>query len=141
MKKVSRYVVAAIVLASLGSIFYGFSIIDTESVLGNQYIGFGVVGLFLLAMPLFLITESRGKKMKDYMLTDENIRKMREKKENSTSGRRTKSRPFSAKKTALCSADTTAFRRKGTSKDTISSTCREIRPRLCASRISPRCSG
>lgn len=84
MKKVSRYVVAGIVLASLGAIFYGFSIMDTESVLGNQYIGFGVVGLFLLAMPLFLITESRGKKMKDYMLTDENIRKMREKKENST---------------------------------------------------------
>jgi hypothetical protein len=34
------------------------------------------VGLFLVAMPMFLIIESRGKKMKDYMLTEENLRKM-----------------------------------------------------------------
>ncbi|MDG1571301.1 hypothetical protein OZ410_03180 [Robiginitalea sp. M366] len=82
MKKPSRYIVAAIVLASLGAIAYGFSLMDTRETLANQYIGFGVVGLFLLAMPLFLITESRGKQLKDYMLTDENIRKMRERKEN-----------------------------------------------------------
>ncbi len=78
-----RILVTAIVLASLGSILYGFNIMDAEEVRGNQFIGFGVVGLFLLAMPLFLIVESRGKKMKDYMLTDENIRKMREKKTDS----------------------------------------------------------
>jgi hypothetical protein len=75
-----RYLILLIVLASLGSIVYGFYNMDTSEVAANKYIGFGVVGLFLLAMPLFLITESRGKKMKDYMLTDENIRKMREKK-------------------------------------------------------------
>jgi hypothetical protein len=57
---------------------------ETSELEANKYIGFGVVGLFLLAMPLFLITESRGKNMKDYMLTDENIRKMREKKADST---------------------------------------------------------
>jgi hypothetical protein len=28
-------------------------------------------------MPLFLYKESKGKKMNDYMLTEENIRKMR----------------------------------------------------------------
>ena len=78
-----RILVAAIVMASFGSILYGFNLLDTEEVKGNQFIGFGVVGLFLLAMPLFLIVESRGKKMKDYMLTDENIRKMREKKTDS----------------------------------------------------------
>ncbi|MEO0901817.1 MAG: hypothetical protein AAFY00_07240, partial [Bacteroidota bacterium] len=33
-------------------------------------------GLFLVAMPLFLIKESKGKKMKDYMLNKENIEKM-----------------------------------------------------------------
>lgn len=82
MKKLSRYLVALVVLASLGSVLYGFTIVDEQEVLANQYIGFGVVGLFLLAMPLFLITESKGKKLKDYMLTDENIRKMREQKEN-----------------------------------------------------------
>ena len=71
-----------ILLVSLGSIVYGFSVMETAPVSGNKYIGFGVVGIFLVAMPLFLIFESRGKKMKDYMLTDENIRKMRERREN-----------------------------------------------------------
>ncbi len=82
MRKRIRYLVLLIVLACLGSIAYGFAIVETAPVDGNKYIGFGVVGLFLLAMPLFLIFESRGKKMKDYMLTDDNIRKMRERREN-----------------------------------------------------------
>lgn len=82
MRKRIRYLVLFIVLASLGSIAYGFTIMEEAPVNGNKYIGFGVVGLFLLAMPLFLISESRGKKMKDYMLTDDSIRKMRERREN-----------------------------------------------------------
>ena len=81
MRKKMRYVVLLIVLGSLGSIIYGFSRLEEAPVAGNKFIGFGVVGLFLLAMPLFLIAESRGKKMKDYMLTDDNIRKMRERRE------------------------------------------------------------
>lgn len=77
----SKYIVTTIVLLSLGAIVYGFIIIDENPALGNKCIGFGTVGLFLLAMPLFLLRESRGKKVKDYMLTEENIRKMREKEE------------------------------------------------------------
>ncbi|WP_445383394.1 hypothetical protein [Robiginitalea sp. IMCC43444] len=76
MRKTIRYLVLLIVLASLGSIAYGFSL-DADSVMANKYIGFGVIGLFLVAMPIFLWSESRGKKMKDYMLTDENLKKMR----------------------------------------------------------------
>ncbi len=78
MRKTLRYVTLLIVLSSLGSILYGFTLLEEAPVTGNKCIGFGVVGIFLLAMPLFLVSESRGKKMKDYMLTDENIRKMRE---------------------------------------------------------------
>ena len=44
--------------------------------IANKYIGFGTVGLFLIAMPIFLIKESKNRKVKDYMLTEENIRKM-----------------------------------------------------------------
>lgn len=84
MRNLMRYVVLAVVLASLGSIGYGFSILELTPQPANKYIGFGVVGLFLLAMPLFLISESRGKKMKDYMLTDEKIRQMRNNREKSS---------------------------------------------------------
>ncbi len=83
MRKLMRYIVLAIVLASAGSIIYGFTRMEEAPLEANKYIGFGVVGLFLLAMPLFLISESRGKKMKDYMLTDEKIREMRENQEKS----------------------------------------------------------
>ncbi len=75
-----KYFISIIVLASIGAILYGFSIQDEQLVLANKCIGFGTVGLFLLAMPLFLYKESKGKKMKDYMLNDENIRKMQGKK-------------------------------------------------------------
>ena len=81
MRRKLRYLVLLIVLASLGSIIYGFTLLEDNPVTANKCIGFGVVGLFLLAMPLFLILESRGKKMKDYMLTDENVRKMRQRRE------------------------------------------------------------
>jgi cyanate permease len=72
-----KHIIVVIVLASVTAIIYGFALQETEPVLANKCIGFGTAGLFLVAMPMFLIKESKGKKMNDYMLTDENIRKMR----------------------------------------------------------------
>ena len=74
-----KYVVLLVVLASLSVIVYGFTIQEENVVLADKCIGFGTVGLFLLAMPLFLLSVSKGKKMKDYMLTEENILKMQSK--------------------------------------------------------------
>ena len=71
-----KHIILLIVLGSLGAIFYGFSLREEHSQIANKYIGFGTVGLFLIAMPLFLIKESKTRKVKDYMLTEENIRKM-----------------------------------------------------------------
>jgi len=79
MRVKTKYLIVLIVLASLGAICYGFAILDSRPVLGNKCIGFGTVGLFLVAMPLFLLKESKGKNMKDYMLTEENLRKMQDK--------------------------------------------------------------
>ncbi len=81
MKTSIRYITLFITLASLGSIVYGFLQLEDEPSFAHKYIGFGTLGLFLIAMPLFLLTVSRGKKMKDYMLTEENIRKMRNSKD------------------------------------------------------------
>lgn len=71
-----KHIILLIVLASLGAIIYGFSLEEEQSQIANKYIGFGTVGLFLIAMPLFLVKESKTRKVKDYMLTEENIRKM-----------------------------------------------------------------
>jgi hypothetical protein len=43
----------------------------------------GTALLFLVIMPFFVIVASKGKKMKDYTLSKENIEKMRENQENS----------------------------------------------------------
>ncbi|MEL6917381.1 MAG: hypothetical protein AAFO99_06590 [Bacteroidota bacterium] len=73
----TRYLILVIVIISIGSIIYGFTLKENNPPLAHKCIGFGTLGLFLIAMPMFLIKESKGKKVKDYMLTDENIKKMR----------------------------------------------------------------
>lgn len=71
-----KYFIVFIVLISFASIIYGFNIDEENVTLAHKFIGGGTIGLFLIAMPLFLFKESRGKNMKDYMLNEENIRKM-----------------------------------------------------------------
>ena len=79
-----KHLIIVVVLASFAAIIYGFHLKNTNSNSGHKFIGFGTIGLFLVAMPLFLIKESKGKKMKDYMLNEENIMKMRNKERKNT---------------------------------------------------------
>ena len=44
----------------------------------KKLVGFGVLGLFLVVFPLFSYYRWKGKDVKDYMLTKENMEKMRE---------------------------------------------------------------
>ncbi|GLU43044.1 hypothetical protein [Allomuricauda sp. NBRC 101325] len=83
MKIKLKHLVVLITLASLGSIIYGLTLEEGHP-MAPKYIGGGTVGLFLVAMPLFLYKESKGKNMKDYMLTKENIAKMQEKERKKT---------------------------------------------------------
>jgi len=62
-------------LASITSIICGLTL-DVEY--SQKLIGFGVVGLFLVVFPLFSYYRWKGKDVKDYMLTKENLDKMRE---------------------------------------------------------------
>lgn len=62
-------------LASLGSILFGLS---TEIEQSQKLIGFGVSGMFFVVFPLFSYHRWKDKKVEDYMLTKENIDKMRE---------------------------------------------------------------
>ncbi len=64
-------------LASITSIICGLSI-DVDY--SEKLVGFGVVGLFLVVFPLFSYYRWKGKDVKDYMLTKENLDKMRENK-------------------------------------------------------------
>jgi hypothetical protein len=75
-----KYIILVLFLVSLGLILAGF-FIDLEY--SQKLIGFGVVGLFLVVFPLFSYYRWKDKDIKDYMLTKENLDKMREsQKEN-----------------------------------------------------------
>ena len=62
-------------IASITSIACGL-ILDLEY--SKKLVGFGVLGLFLIVFPLFSYYRWKGKDVKDYMLTKENLEKMRE---------------------------------------------------------------
>ena len=84
MKLKLKHIVIVLVLSSFTSIIYGFSVKEEDLDVGQKYIGVGTIGLFLIAMPLFLFKESRGKNMKDYMLTKDNIKKMQDNERKKT---------------------------------------------------------
>lgn len=71
-----KYFIGLIFIVSVGSIITGF--ILKPNVISEKLIGFGVVGLFLFVIPLFTYHRWKDKKVKDYMLTKENIEKMRD---------------------------------------------------------------
>lgn len=77
-RTVLRTVLLLLFISSLGLIVFGFTLPDERSAEANQYIGSGTVAIFLVTMPLFLLLESRNKRIKDYLLNEENILKMRE---------------------------------------------------------------
>jgi hypothetical protein len=80
-----------IFLLAIGSIFLGFVLPDSDTPLhlktsekafSEKLIGFGVLGLFFVFMPIFLVHRWKGKQLKDYTLTAENFEKMRENGKN-----------------------------------------------------------
>lgn len=76
-----RKILLIATLVCLSCIGYGFYLNDPQTTQGDFYIGMGTAVLFLIIMPIFIIRESKGKQMKDYSLTKENIEKMRENQE------------------------------------------------------------
>ena len=82
-----KYLIWILFIASVGSIFLGFAIPDSDNTdalkkaneiaVSEKLIGFGIVGLFVLVFPLFSYYRWKDKKASDYMLNKENIEKMR----------------------------------------------------------------
>lgn len=70
-----KYLIALFFIASLGSIIAGYFL---NVPYAQKLIGFGIVGLFFIVFPLFSYYRWKDKDVKDYMLTKENLDKMRE---------------------------------------------------------------
>jgi len=70
-----KYIITLAFVASFGSMLCGF-LLDVDY--SEKLIGFGVLGLFFVAFPLFAYYRWKDKDIKDYMLTQENLDKMKE---------------------------------------------------------------
>jgi hypothetical protein len=76
-----KYLIAFFFIASLSSIICGyiFNLPYSEKLIGG-----GIVGLFFIVFPLFSYYRWKDRDVKDYLLTKENLDKMRD-RENSKS--------------------------------------------------------
>lgn len=70
-----KYLIGILTILVFASILCGF-IWDTDY--SQKLIGFGVLGLFFVVFPLFSWYRWKDKKVEDYMLTKENLQKMRD---------------------------------------------------------------
>ena len=83
-----KYLIWFLFIITITSIFLGVSIpesitidfVEKNSVndISNKLIGFGIIGLCVIVFPLFSYYRWKDKKISDYMLTQENLEKMRE---------------------------------------------------------------
>ena len=71
-----KYLIGFLTVLVFTSILIGFF---TENEYSQKFIGFGVLGLFLIVIPLFSYYRWKDKDIKDYLITKENIDKMRDK--------------------------------------------------------------
>lgn len=69
-------ILSILILIAVGVGFYYR--LNDEVLLGDRIIGIAVLASAFILMPIFLIVRWRGKKLEDYTLSDENMKKMRE---------------------------------------------------------------
>ncbi|MBT8262121.1 MAG: hypothetical protein KJO05_04810 [Bacteroidia bacterium] len=72
-----KYFLSISFLIILGTAIYGFSVREADPKTGEFCIGISIAVLFFLWMPFFIYHRWKNRSMKDYMLTKENIDKMR----------------------------------------------------------------
>ena len=72
-----RIVLFIFFFLALFLVSYGFYIRQEDLATGELCIGLGVTTLFFIWMPVFVYYRWKGKDVKEYMLTEENILKMR----------------------------------------------------------------
>jgi len=70
-----KYIIFFFIISSLSSIVAGLILDETYS---EKLVGFGVLGLFFIVFPLFTYHRWKDRNVNDYMLTKENLEKMRE---------------------------------------------------------------
>ena len=73
-----KYFLRILFLGIMISLAYGLYINSSgNTLLGNKIIGFTVLSASFVFMPIFLVYRWKGKRLKDYTLSKENMDKLR----------------------------------------------------------------
>ncbi|RMB58583.1 hypothetical protein EAX61_09795 [Dokdonia sinensis] len=82
IRKIRRYSLVIIFFVVVVLAIYGVRLTNSTDpetlVRGHRFVGAAVVGLFFVWMPTFIYHRWKGRDLKDYMLTEENILKMKD---------------------------------------------------------------
>ena len=73
-----KYILSSLLVMVIIGICLGFYIKPDHQETGDLIIGLSIVVGFFILMPLFIYHRWKNRSVKDYMLTKENIKKMRE---------------------------------------------------------------
>ena len=73
-----KWVLRVLFVLVLINIIVGYVIRQENLLLGEKWIGFSVAVAFFVFMPLFLAHRWKGKRLQDYTLSNENLKKMKE---------------------------------------------------------------
>jgi len=78
MSRLRRWILIIIFFILLILFVSGLFLLESpRELLAHKLIGASIAGLFFLWMPLFIYHRWKDRTIKDYMLTEENIKKMR----------------------------------------------------------------
>lgn len=73
-----KYFLIILIVGIASGLGWGHYIKPEDPETGNLIIGLSIAGLFFVFMPIFIYHRWKNKDVKDYMLTKENIEKMKE---------------------------------------------------------------
>ncbi len=73
-----KYILPFLLLISIAGACYGFYIREADLKTGEFLIGASISLLFFVTMPVFVYRRWKDRSVKEYMLTKENIEKMRD---------------------------------------------------------------
>ena len=74
MKYFLRFLFLGVILSLSIGLYFNSS---ANTLLGNKIIGFTVLTAAFIFMPIFLVYRWKGKRLKDYTLSKENLEKLR----------------------------------------------------------------
>lgn len=74
-----KYILKTLFIAIIIAVGIGYYYKNTgDHLTGDKMVGIGILAASFILMPLFIYHRWKGKKVKDYMLNEENLKKMRD---------------------------------------------------------------